>query len=366
MIERIRRVPANDSRTAAGGVWSVLRAWCVGWLGAWLAVGALAATNDAPAPSPPTPPTDARPNDPAEAEYQKLLREDDRALEEVDRWIRENQAFAEQGAGVSQAALSLRIEQRLQPVRESYEDFLRRHPTHARAWLAYGSFLDDVGEDAEAKDKWEKARELDPSNPAAWNNLANYYGHRGPVKKAFEYYAKAIELNPREPTYYQNLATTTYLFRKDAMEYYQIDEQAVFDRALDLYRQALRLDPTNFELAADYAQTYYGIRPLRTELALAAWEAALKIAPGQDEREGVHLHLARVNLAAGRFDQAHAHLAQVSLPKYQTLKARLARNLAEKERQSENAPVATESTPSEPAKPETKPNVSNLEGDPKP
>lgn len=313
-------------------------------------MGAPAAANDSPAP-PPTQASATDSNDAVEAEYRKLLREDDRALEEVDQWIRDNQAFAEQGAGVPQAALSLRVEQRLKPVREAYEDFLRRHPQHARAWLAYGSFLDDLGEDAEARDKWEKAREIDPSNPAAWNNLANYYGHRGPVKKAFEYYARAIELNPREPTYYQNLATTTYLFRKDAMEFYQIDEQAVFDRALDLYRQALRLDPQNFELAADYAQTYYGIRPLRAEPALAAWEAALKIAPGQDEREGVHLHLARVNLAAGRFDQARTHLEQVRLPKYETLKARLTRNLAEKERRSESAPDATATTPAEPAKP---------------
>ena len=45
-------------------------------------------------------------------------------------------------------------------------------------------------------------------------------------------------LEPDEPVYYQNFATTVYLYRKDAREFYHIGEQQVFDKALDLYRQA--------------------------------------------------------------------------------------------------------------------------------
>ena len=156
-------------------------------------------------------------NDPVEKEYQKLLETDDAAQEEVDKWIRDETAFREKGAGVPEATLRARIEQRLKAVRDAYEGFLRQHPEHARAHLAYGSFLMETHEEEEAVNQMEKARELDPKNPAAWNNLANYYGHRSPVKKAFEYYAKAIELNQNERIYYQNLATTVFLFRKDAM-----------------------------------------------------------------------------------------------------------------------------------------------------
>ena len=79
-----------------------------------------------------------------------------------------------------------------------------------------------------------------------YNNLANLYGHTGPVKKAFEYYAKAIELNPQEPLYYHNFGDTVYLFRKDAMEFYGITEQQVYDKALELYSKALKLDPQQF------------------------------------------------------------------------------------------------------------------------
>jgi tetratricopeptide (TPR) repeat protein len=271
------------------------------------------------------------PNDPVEKEYLKLLADDDAAQKEADRWISDADAFEAKGAKPSRAALTAKIEQRFEPVRKAYKDFLQRHPKHARARLAYGSFLNETHDEDEAVVQWEKARQLDPANPAAWNNLANHFGHRGPVKKAFEYYAKAIELDPDEPVYLQNLATTTYLFRVDAREFYNIDEAQVFDRALDLYRKALKLDPTNFPLATDFAQSYYGIKPLRTEEALTAWNYALKVANDDIEREGVYLHMARVELNSGLFEEARKHLNVVTNGMYTVLKTRLVKNLAEKE-----------------------------------
>ncbi len=283
-------------------------------------------------------------DDPVAKEYEKLLESDDAAQEEVDRWIKENQAFQEKGAGLYEVSLNLRIEQRLQPVRKAYEDFLLRHPDHARARLAYGSFLDDRGLETEAVVQWERARQLDPKNPAAWNNLANYYGHRGPVTNAFVYYAKAIELNPSEPLYYQNFATTIYLFRQDAMAMYGLDEQKVFDRALELYRQALRLDPDNFVLANDLAQSYYGIKPARTADALRAWEYALKTAQDELQREGVYVHLARNEIIANRFDDARQHLASVTNQTYGVLRERLLKNLAAKENQTKTNTIPTAPT----------------------
>jgi tetratricopeptide (TPR) repeat protein len=276
-------------------------------------------------------------NDPVENEYKKLLELDDASQEEVDKWIQENQAFAAQGAGISQSALNVKIEQRFEPVRKAYEDFIQRHPKHSRALLAYGSFLGDIGDEDEAREQWEKARGLDPSNPAVWNNLANYYGHRGPITNAFIYYTKAIELSPNEPVYYQNFATTVFLFRKDAREFYNIEEQQVFDRALELYRKALSLDPNNFPLATDLEQTYYGIKPPRYEEAMKAWNYALKIANDEIEREGVYVHLARNQLLSGRLDEARKNLDLVTNDQYKVLKDRLSRNL-EKKSNGTNAP----------------------------
>jgi len=283
-------------------------------------------------------------NTAVEQEFKKLEDLDDTAAAEVDKWIRENQAFAAKGAGVPSEQLNERIRARFEPVRKAYEDFIVRYPTHVDARLAYGSFLHDLGEEEASEAQTEKARELDPKNAAAWNNLANHYGHSGKVKTAFEYYTKAIELNPAEPLYYQNFATIVYLFRKDAMEFYKITEQQVFDKALELYGKAFKLDPTNFNLATDLAQTYYAIRPVRTDEALNAWTNALAIAHDEIEREGAQIHLARFKALAGRTNEARAHLNTVTNETYAELKRRIVGVIerAGERAKETNAPPATD------------------------
>jgi tetratricopeptide (TPR) repeat protein len=289
----------------------------------------------------------ANSNDPAEQELQKVMTDDDAAQDEVNKWIRDNNAFAAGGAGEAKDELNKRILARFDSVKKNYEDFLKRYPNNAHGYLAYGSFLNDIGDEENAAVQYEKSRQLDPKNPAVWNNLANFYGENGPVTNAFADYAQAIELNPNEPVYYQNLATTVYLFRKDAEQFYGINESQVFDKALALYKKAVSLDPDNFPLATDYAQSYYGIKPLRTNDALVAWTNALNIAHDDNEREGVLIHLARIKLAAGYFDEAGAQLSAVTNPAFTVLKNRLEKNLAEREHAVTNpvAPMPTNNLP---------------------
>jgi tetratricopeptide (TPR) repeat protein len=273
------------------------------------------------------------PNDPVEKEYHKVTTDDDAAQAEVDGWIRDNEAFSAKGGGMKPNELNAKIRTRMGAIKQEYVDFLAKHPGHARAHLAYGSFLNDFQDEEGAMAEFEKARTLDPSNPAPWNQLANEFTHSGPVDKAFAYYEKAIELNSNEPIYYQNLATTVYLFRSNSVPYYHLTEQQVYDKAMTLYEKAMKLDPHNFELAQDAAQTYYGIKPTRTDDALNAWTNALKIADTDIEREGVYLHFARFQLSAGRFAEAHRNLDLVKNPTYNDLKTRLERNLAAREKE---------------------------------
>ncbi|HVU09149.1 MAG TPA: tetratricopeptide repeat protein [Verrucomicrobiae bacterium] len=280
-------------------------------------------------------------NSPEEKELQQLMMEDDDATAEVDKWIRDNDAFTAQGAGESKAELNKRIHARFDSVRKDYENFLLRYPNFARGHLAYGSFLNDLGDEETAMKQYEIARQLDPKNPAAWNNLAGYFCENGPLTNAFIYFAKASELNPAEPVYYENWATAVYLYRKDAEAFYGITEPQVFDKSLELYRKAVKLDPDNYPLATEYAQSYYGIKPLRTNDALVAWTNALNIAHNEVEREGVYIHLARIKLAAGFYDEARVHLAAVTNDVYTDLKTRLERNLAEREKNATNSISAT-------------------------
>jgi tetratricopeptide (TPR) repeat protein len=277
------------------------------------------------------------PKDPVEKEFQKVMSDDDEAMAEVDRWIRENNEFAAKGAGVPPEQLKRRIEVRLEPVQKSYEDFLKRHPNHARGHVAYAAFLHDINEEDDAeREHLEKALTIETNDPAIYNNLANLYGHRSPVKKAFEYYAKAIQLNPREPVYYHNFGTTVFLFRTDAKEYYGITEEQVFAKALELYSNSMRLDPENFELAQDVAQTYYGIRPMRTDEALKAWTNTLKTASNEIEREGVYIHFARIKGLAHRFAEARTHLDAVTNDYYADLKGRVSKMVERTEKEMNN------------------------------
>jgi tetratricopeptide (TPR) repeat protein len=321
-----------------------VRKLIIGWLGAFVVVGQLAAaTNVVVGATNTSPATVPEADEAVEKEYKMLMEADDAAQAEVDEWIGDNEAAAAKGAGVPSADLKRRIRDRFAPIREGYDEFLKRHPDHARARMAYGSFLNDIQDEEGAQEQWERALALNPKDPAAYNNLANHYGHTGQVKKAFEYYAKAIELSPKEHIYYHNFGTTVYLFRKDAMEFYNISEQQVFDKALELYSQALKLDPNNFPLASDVAQTYYGIKPLRLEAALGAWTNTLALAHDEIEREGVYLHFARLKLQADRLAEVRAHLNVVTNEMYSGLKKRLERSLEEQERKGKdtNAPPAT-------------------------
>jgi tetratricopeptide (TPR) repeat protein len=298
----------------------------MGLLGAVVLAGQLPAATNAVVQTTNAVPATPDPNDPVEKEYKKLLADDDLAQNEIDTWLRDNEKFSKEGAGVPSDEMSRRIRERLTPVGN-----------------AYASFLNDIHDEGGAKEQWEQALALNPKDPAVYNNLANLYGHIGPVKKAFEYYAKAIGLNPREPIYYHNMGDTVFLFRKDAREFYGITEQQVFDKALGLYAEALKLDPKNFPLASDVAQTYYGIRPMRLDDALKAWTNTLAIAQSEIEREGVYVHLARLNLIAGRFALARTQLNSVTNETYTELKGRLAHNIETQEKQAQsptNAPPA--------------------------
>lgn len=268
--------------------------------------------------------------DPVTKEYEKLLEKDEAALQEIEKVVAEFEAFEAKGAAGPRGVMIAKIDAIIDRMKKEYEEFLQHNSKHVDGYIAYGSFLNEIGDEEAATTQWEKARELDPKNPTPWNNLANIFGHIGPVKKAFQYYEKAIELNPKEPVYIQNLATTTYLFRRDAAETYRIDEEGVFNKALDLYQQAMKLDPTNLVLAADYAQSYYGIKPLRTNDAIAAWNHCLTLAKTEVEKQGIYMHLARVKWMAGMLDDAEKELAKVKERSMEDLRNRIQRNIEKK------------------------------------
>jgi tetratricopeptide (TPR) repeat protein len=223
--------------------------------------------------------------------------------------------------------------------------------------------LSDFGRGDEAVAQWEKARELDPRNPATWNNLADHFSHFGPARKCLEYFAKAVELAPQEPLYRYNLATAVAVFRVDARDLYRLpDDQAVLRKAVELYREARQLNPTDFKLATDLAQVYYLLQPpAATDAAgrdraregfvaegFRAWQDAEKLARDDLDRQGVAIHLARFFGMHGKYAEARNQLAAVTHPGLADVKARVGRSLDEKEKGTRDNLSATPAGP-EPA-----------------
>lgn len=284
-----------------------------------------------------TPPTTNK-EDAVEKEYQKLLDDDDEAQAEMDEWIKQTSQQLTNVFSASQITLKLKIEQRLEQVKKDYEAFLKKYPDHTKARIAYASFLSDIGKEEESFQQLEIAKQKDPKNPAVWNNLANYYGHNDSTTNAFYHYEKAIELNPNEPVYYKNFATTIYMFRDESMDYYKLSEEQVIEKAAGLYKKALQLNPKDFHIACDLAQTYYGyklpqvpVKELRqnkqiqqlADKAIDAWKVAEKLARDNIEKQGIKIHIARWQISSGKLTEAKKTLESVNLDMYQTIKESL-------------------------------------------
>src|SRR4051812_22389962 len=97
-------------------------------------------------------------NDAVRAELEQLMEDDDATLDEVDKWIRNNQAMAAKGSAEDNLELNKRIHARLDAIGKRYQDFLKHHPDNADAHLAYGTFLNDTGDEDSAAAEYEIAR----------------------------------------------------------------------------------------------------------------------------------------------------------------------------------------------------------------
>jgi len=101
------------------------------------------------------------PKDPAEMALHQIMLDDDAAMDDVQKMIQENNAFAAHGAGEPKAELNRRIRAHFAAVRKEYEDLVQKYPDSARCHLAYGTFLNDIGEEDDAAVEYEKSRRVE-------------------------------------------------------------------------------------------------------------------------------------------------------------------------------------------------------------
>lgn len=268
-----------------------------------------------------------------EPELQKIIDKDNQAQAEVDKWIRDQMTLNKDSEiQMDDPTLPLRVRDHFSEIKQLYEDYLSTHPDSMQGRLAYASFLSDIGNENDATVQWNKLIEKHPQNPVLWNNLGNSFAQRSAPEKAFSYYEEAIRLAPKEPLYVKNLAAVVYLFRREAMDYYLLNELQAIQLAQTLYEKAALMDPDDFVLATQLAQTCYYTIPFDVAKARAWWQKAYELASDEPERQGVILHFARIAILNNQFDEAQKQLDLITYKDYLPLKERLRENLNQRQK----------------------------------
>lgn len=177
-----------------------------------------------------------------------------------------------------------------------------------------------------------------------WNDWGNEYGHSGPVTNMFVCYMNAVRVMPHDAVYHRNLATSLFMFRKDAKEFYHVNEEQVFNMAIREYRKAMVLEPDNYELAKEYALIYYAMRPFRGDEAYKSWVKVLELAkktPQTESIQEVYMNLGRIEYMRGNFASAKTWLNKVTLPSQVEIKNILLTRVAEHAQVSMNNTAET-------------------------
>jgi tetratricopeptide (TPR) repeat protein len=128
-------------------------------------------------------------------------------------------------------------------------------PTSHKAKEAFAYYRDGMsaqgdGEYAEALDNYREALKLeeDPYDRSyILYNMGLIYASNGDHEKALELYQQAIELNPKMPQALNNIAVLYHYQGEKLKEQGQDDEgEALYDKAAEYWKQAIRIAPNNY------------------------------------------------------------------------------------------------------------------------
>lgn len=141
---------------------------------------------------------------------------------------------------------------------------LKMMPANKKAKEAFVYYRDGMsaqadGEYAEALDNYFEALKLeeDPNDRSyILYNIGLIYTSNGEHEKALEYYHQAIELNPRLPQALNNIAVIYHYQGDRAKEAGEKEAaEALYDKAAEFWKEAIRLAPNNYIEAQNWLKT---------------------------------------------------------------------------------------------------------------
>ncbi len=192
------------------------------------------------------------------------------------------------------------------------ETFLRKATAieeSAQAWSLLGTIAAERGRLGEAIEALQKAVRLDPEDEDALYQLGVCYLDRGWTQKAAERFRAALELNPNRLEYQEAskllAASGGKALPKVRGEAAQLARRAQGaaardpQKALALYRRALRLDPENPTLLISYALLCSTVG--RTAEAVTTTRRVLAREPGEMVAAAAYATLLEALKAEGKF-----------------------------------------------------------------
>jgi tetratricopeptide (TPR) repeat protein len=141
---------------------------------------------------------------------------------------------------------------------------LKLLPTNKQAKEAFAYYRDGMsaqadGEYAEAMENYREALTLeeDPYDKSyILYNMGLIHASNGEHEQALEFYQEAIELNPRLPQALNNIAVIYHYQGDQAKEYGNSDAaNALYDKAAEYWKRAIRLAPNNYIEAQNWLKT---------------------------------------------------------------------------------------------------------------
>ncbi|UXI19272.1 hypothetical protein NH340_JMT05215 [Sarcoptes scabiei] len=133
---------------------------------------------------------------------------------------------------------------------EIYKNILREHPNYVDCYLRLGCMSRDLGQIYEASDWFKEALQVEKDHPDAWSLIGNLHLGKqewGPGQKKFE---RILAQDSTKKDTYSMVALgnvwlqTLYQPSKDKEK-----EHRHQDRSIQMYRQALKIDPKNIYAA---------------------------------------------------------------------------------------------------------------------
>ena len=132
---------------------------------------------------------------------------------------------------------------------------LKMLPANKKAKEAFVYYRDGMsaqadGEYAEALDNYYEALKLEEdANDRSYilYNIGIIHASNGEHSKALEYYQEAVDLNPQMPSALNNIAVIYhYQGEKAKAEGNANEAEALFDKAAEYWKQAIRIAPNNY------------------------------------------------------------------------------------------------------------------------